>query len=147
MDWRVHLVLGVLAGAATAFFGFGLAGGQLAFFCAVSGAGALLPDIDLRKSKISQLTYGIAAALVLLFSLLLSNGDGSTMLLYAAAMALGLLALDFLFRPRHHGITHGLLFALALAAAAYLLFGLMVSSALLAGCLSHLLADGVVKLA
>lgn len=147
MDWKAHLFLGVLAGFAVAFFGLGIAGGQLAVFCAVAGTGALLPDIDLRKSKVSQLTYGIAAALILLFSLLLSNGDGARMLLYAAAMALALLALDFLARPRHRGITHGLLLALALAAAAFLLFGQMIASALLAGYLSHLLADGVVKLA
>ena len=147
MDWKAHFFLGVLAGLAVAFFGFGIAGGQLAVFCAVAGAGALLPDIDLRKSKVSRLTYGIAAALILLFSLLLSNGDGARMLLYAAAMALGLLVLDLLARPRHRGITHGLLFALALAAAGYFLFGLLAASALLAGCLSHLLADGVLKLA
>lgn len=147
MDWKAHLFLGVLAGFAVAFFGFGIAGAQLAVFCAVAGAGALLPDIDLRKSKISQASYGIAAALILLFSLMLSNGDGARMLLYAAAMALALLALDFLARPRHRGITHGLLFALALAAAAYFLFGLTIAAALFAGYLSHLLADGVVKLA
>ena len=146
MDWKAHLFIGVFAGLAIGFFCFGM-GTQAILFSAVSGAGALLPDIDLRKSKISQIAYAVAAVLIAAFSFLLSDGDIARMLTYAAAMALGLLALDFLVRPRHRGITHSLLFALALAAAAYFLFGLVAASALLTGYLSHLLADGVLKLA
>ena len=67
------------------------------------------------------------------------------MLLYAGAMALALLAFDLLARPRHRGITHSLLFLLVLAAAGYFAFGLFFASALATGYLSHLLADGALK--
>ena len=145
MDWKAHLILGALAGAAVALFAFNSAGEQLFLFCAMSAAAALLPDIDLRKSKISKIAYAIAAAAIAAASWLISRGDGEKMLLYAGAMALALLAFDLLARPRHRGITHSLLFLLVLAAAGYFAFGLFFASALATGYLSHLLADGALK--
>lgn len=114
-------------------------------FCAIAGIGALLPDIDLRKSKVSKMAYGACAALILIFSLLLSGGDGAKMLIYASALSLGLLSLDLLARPRHRGIIHGLAFMLILGAGGFLALGLPFASALLAGYFSHLAADGVLK--
>ena len=145
LDWKAHLILGVLAGAAVAHFAFGAGGERLLLFCAISGAAALLPDIDLRKSKVSQVAYAAAAAAIVAAAWLLSGGDWRKMLLYAGAAALGLLAFDLLARPRHRGITHSLLFLALLAAAAYFAFGLFAASALATGYLSHLLADGALK--
>jgi len=145
LDWKAHLILGVLAGAAVAHFAFGAGGERLLLFCAISGAAALLPDIDLRKSKVSQVAYAAAAAAVVAVAWLLSGGDWRKMLLYAGAAALGLLAFDLLARPRHRGITHSLAFMCAVAAAGYLAAGAPAAAAIASGYLSHLLADGALK--
>ncbi len=146
VDWRGHLLFGAFCGAAAAYFAFGAQGERLALFCTVSAISSLLPDIDIRSSKISQAAYGTAAALVLIFALLLSGGDGAKMLFYAAAAIVALLALDILARPRHRGITHSLLFAAACTMAVFFAAGFFLACSVAVGCASHLVADRAVKL-
>ncbi len=126
------------------------AGLQEAFlFAAVSGAASLLPDLDLRKSKASQALYSAVFVLILAAAFLLSYkaGKAENFVLYAAALFLAALGLDFLIRPRHRGIMHSLAFLFALALPCFLLFGEFLACAVAAGYFSHLLADFCVKLA
>jgi membrane-bound metal-dependent hydrolase YbcI (DUF457 family) len=146
VNWAGHLLFGAACGAAFAHFALGTQPEMLALFCMVSAASALLPDIDIRSSKISQAAYGAAAALVLVFSLLLSGGDAARMLFCAAAAITGILAFDILVRPHHRGMTHSLLFVAACAAAVFFAAGFLPACAVGVGCASHLVADGIFKL-
>ena len=149
MDWKAHLFFGVLSGAAFAHSFLKLHGPDFAFYVAVCGACALLPDLDMRKSKASKALYALAAAAILMgvFSWASANVKGwQETLLAIFLLGASFLALDFLFRPRHRGFMHGLLFLAAICAIAYALFGWLWASALFIGYLSHLLADFCLKL-
>jgi len=145
MNWKLHLLLGVLFGAAVAHFGFNASAAQIFLFSAIAGVSALVPDIDLRKSKVSKIVYLLGGAVVLLASYLLSGGNWQKMLLYAGALGIGLLAFDVLVRPRHRGIVHSYLFLVFAAVAVYFAAGFFFAAAFAAGYLSHLLSDGVLK--
>lgn len=147
MDWKAHLFFGILAGAAVAYLLFSQDAGKIATFALLSGGAALLPDLDLRKSKASKILYfalfvGIAAA-----ALLLGGRKIEQVLLAALALSLAVFALDLLLRPRHRGIMHSLVFLAAISLAAYFSFGLFFAAAVFTGYFSHLLADGCIKLA
>ncbi|MFA6907535.1 MAG: metal-dependent hydrolase [Candidatus Micrarchaeia archaeon] len=143
MNWRAHLFIGVACGAAAAYL---LRLGMLdaAFFCAVSAASSLLPDLDIRNSKASKATYAVAllAVLAAAHSLSFAKGGGAREFAIAfAAIGGALLAIDILFRPRHRGVMHSAPFAFAAAVAAYFIFGAPASGAFLLGYCSHLAAD------
>ena len=146
MDWKAHIAIAALAGAAVSYFFFP---SQILLFTLISAAAGLLPDLDIRNSRGSQIAYALAIALVLLAAYQLSFAAGKgwqEFLLYFAAIAAVLAVADFLIRPRHRGVMHGLLFLLALSAACWLLFGALAASAVFAGYFSHLLADRCIKL-
>jgi len=145
MDWKLHLLLGILFGAAVAHFGFNANAAQIFLFAAIAGVSALVPDIDLRKSKVSRIVYLTGGAAILLVSFMLSGGNWTRMLLYAAVFAIGFLAFDVLVRPRHRGIVHSYLFLVLVAVAAYFAAGFFFAAAFATGYLSHLLSDGVLK--
>jgi len=146
VDWKSHLLFGFLFGAAIAYAAFHPPQQQLFSFAAVSGASALLPDLDCRKSKASQLLYAAASAAIIGGALFFSGGRSIWgFALCAALLFFALLALDFSVRPRHRGIMHSLAFLAAVAAASLLLFGEFFASAIAAGYFSHLLADSCIK--
>lgn len=140
MNWGAHLVLGAACGVIAAYL-LSLPIVDAFIFTSVSGIAALLPDLDLRKSKASQIVGGAAAALALILALLWSNGDGVRFLAAFCAMLLALLALDWFLRPRHRTIFHSAIAALVLAAACLFLFGWIIALACAMGYLSHLAAD------
>ena len=147
LDWKAHLFFGILAGAAVAYLLFSQDALRIAAFALLSGGAALLPDLDLRKSKASRLLYAAAFVAIASAALLLGGGKLEQALFNALALSLALLALDLLLRPRHRGMMHGLPFLAALSLVAYFSFGPFFASAIFTGYLSHLLADGCLKLA
>lgn len=147
MNWKSHLIFGVLLGALAAIFIFHFDFPGIIRFCVISGASALLPDLDTRSSKASQITYVLAGAALLGAAIFLAGGDATGTAAYMAALLVAFFALDFFIRPRHRGVMHGLLFLLVAGLLAYFALGGFVASAFLFGYFSHLLADGVLKLA
>ena len=114
------------------------------FFCAVSSASSLLPDLDIRNSKASQATYAVALLFVLAAAYSFSFAKGGGFQEFAIsflAIAGVLLVLDLIFRPRHRGMMHSAPFALAAAVACYFVFGPLSAGAFLLGYCSHLAAD------
>ena len=113
-------------------------------FTAVTGVAALLPDLDLRKSKASQ-ALALAAfgcALLLAYRFTLAAGKG--WIAFAEALAvilLSLLALDWYFRPRHRTITHSWAAALALAIVCFFLSSWPLALAAAIGYGSHIALD------
>ena len=135
MNYRAHLFIGVACGATAAFL-LRLPMPDALVFSAVSAASSLLPDLDIRSSKASRATYAVAllAVLAAAFSLSFAKGGGlPEFALSFLAIALALLAVDLVFRPRHRGVMHGAPFALAAAAVCYAAFGAAVSAAFLLG--------------
>ena len=147
MDWKFHLLFGILLGAAAAIFIFHFSSADVARFCIISGVAALLPDLDARNSKASQITYVLAGAALLAAAVYFAGGDSSRAASYLAILIVAFFALDFFIRPRHRGIMHGLVFLSIAGVLSYFALGGFVASAFLLGYFSHLLADGVLKLA
>ena len=147
MDWKAHLLFGILLGALAAIFIFHFGPADVAGFCAISGASALLPDLDLRKSKASQITYILAGAALVAAAIYLSGWNAESAMGYLALLLIAFFAFDFFIRPRHRGVMHGFLFLSIATVLAYAALGGFVASAFLAGYSSHLLADGALKLA
>lgn len=148
MDWKSHLLFGLLLGAAVAFAAAFPMNGAVAFTL-ISGASALLPDLDMRKSKASKLLYAAVFGVIAVAALFLSYSQGKDLegfALYAAVLFLAVLGLDFLLRPRHRGIMHSLSFMFALCLLLLLIFGEFFASAVAVGYFSHLLADFCLKL-
>lgn len=146
MNWKAHIVIALVLGAVVSYFFFP---NGIAAFTVVAGIAGLMPDLDIRNSKGSKITYLIAIALVLLAAYHLSFAAGKgwqEFLVYFVVIAAVLAMADVLLRPRHRGIMHGILFLLALSVACYLLFGELIAAAVFAGYFSHLLADRCIKL-
>lgn len=149
MDWKAHMLIGCIFGAVGGSSALSLELPSLALFSAISGAAALLPDLDLRKSKFSQILYLAAAVAILAAAAALSGKGGAVkpqeFVFYALGLGAALLFLDLLIRPRHRGVMHGILFLCAISAAAYFTLGVFFALALFLGYLSHLLADMCIK--
>jgi membrane-bound metal-dependent hydrolase YbcI (DUF457 family) len=149
VDWKAHLLVGCIFGAIGGHAALSLSGVPLAAFCAISGFCALLPDLDLRKSKSSQILYAAAALFALAAAYFLS-GFGKTpawqdFALCFAAAAILLAAADLFFRPSHRKIMHSLSFLAICTAFAWLFLGQFFSLAFFFGYFSHLLADMCIK--
>ena len=149
MDWKAHLLVGCIFGAIGGSSVLGLQLPSLLLFCAISGIAALLPDLDLRKSKSSQLLYAAVAIAIVAAAAALSGKGGAMQpvqfAIYALALGVAFLFLDLLLRPRHRGFMHGILFLAAITAGAYFALGQFIALALFLGYASHLLADMCIK--
>ncbi|VVC01196.1 LexA-binding, inner membrane-associated putative hydrolase [uncultured archaeon] len=140
------MLFAAACGAAASYFFFP---SQMPAFTLLAAGSGLLPDLDLRKSKGSQLLYAAAAVFALLAAYWLSLADGKgyqEFLLYLAAVVIALAASDWLLRPRHRGYMHSILFLAILCCLCYVALGAFFASALFVGFASHLLADGCIKL-
>ena len=146
MDWKAHLIFGILLGLAAAIFIFHFQPADTLRFCAISGVAALLPDLDARNSKASQITYALAGAALLAGAVYFAGGNSSKTAEYLAVLIVAFFALDFFVRPRHRGFMHGLLFLFIASVLCYFALGGFVAAAFLPGYFSHLLADGTMKL-
>ena len=144
-----HILVGLAAGfaiyyaASAAGLGLNLAVVNLV---AVSALGALLPDIDLKQSKISkvaQLVF-IAGGTILLepfASKFFSFPILTSWVVALAASAVLLFLILFPLRLRHRGITHSLEAAVVFGIAIALLAGLGAGIIGLAGYASHIVVD------
>ena len=145
MNWKAHLFIGAACGFILSAYALRLSAADIAVFTVVTGASALLPDLDLRKSKASQALYLLALGCSLLAAYWLTLGKGLGMVQFAEALALLLLAflaLDWFLRPRHRTVMHSMGAAVALAAACFLVFGWQLALACALGYATHLAADG-----
>jgi membrane-bound metal-dependent hydrolase YbcI (DUF457 family) len=147
MNWKFHLIFGAILGALAALFVFHFELPEILRFSAIAGISALLPDLDTRSSKASQVTYVLAGAAILAAALYLSGGVAASAMAYLAALIAAFFLLDFFLRPPHRGLMHGLVFLSIASLLAYFALGGLVASAFLLGYFSHLLSDGVLKLA
>ncbi|VVC00749.1 LexA-binding, inner membrane-associated putative hydrolase [uncultured archaeon] len=149
MNWKTHLLLGAALGAAVCYFLFTKDALQVALAAVLAGGSALLPDIDIRNSKASKITYLILGGAALVAAAWLSFGSGKgawEFALYLCAIVGGILIVDLLIRPRHRGITHSLVALAVVSVCAYAAAGLLVACAVAVGYFSHLLFDNSVKL-
>ncbi|MCX6770394.1 MAG: metal-dependent hydrolase [Candidatus Micrarchaeota archaeon] len=147
MNWKAHLVFGAIAGFAVFSLLMGMRAEQALIYSAISGACALLPDLDLRKSKASQLLSLLALALAGAFACYLSwrAGDGLAQAAWNfALLLLALVAADWFLRPRHRTLLHGFAFAIVFSLACFFLFGKEFAIAGLIGYVSHLVSDRMV---
>ena len=143
MRWQAHLFIGFFCGFA-AFLILGDGYFWALCYAALSGACALLPDLDLRKSKGSQVLNALAllAAVVASIYLAWRRGAGFVGFLEIfAVLLLVLLAIDWFLRPRHRTIFHSTAAALALAVVCFFLFGWQIALACAIGYVSHLILD------
>ncbi|MEM4348274.1 MAG: metal-dependent hydrolase [Candidatus Anstonellaceae archaeon] len=138
MKWQAHLLFGLVAGAALGWL-LRADGWKLASICAISGFFSLLPDIDLDSSKISQIMRLFLVLVAIALGLMFRS------LLVAFLLLAGTWAAWVLFRPRHRGITHTLIFALVCFAAGFALFGWQEGLAAFVGVASHIAADKIGK--
>jgi membrane-bound metal-dependent hydrolase YbcI (DUF457 family) len=149
MDWKSHLFFGIVLGAAVANFVLRTDALGTAAFAAIAGASALLPDLDMRSSKASQI-LGLAAVAAILMAagwFAVANGKSvGEFALYAAILLVVVFIADRLLRPRHRGVMHSFGLLCAIAAAAWLLLGWFFALAFATGYFSHLIADKCIKL-
>ena len=146
MDWKAHMAIAAVCGAAAAYFFFPK---EIALFTLVSASAGLLPDLDLRKSRGSRIVYAVAIVLALLVAYKASfavERGWLEFLVCFAAIAAALAVADILLRPRHRGIMHSFAFLCLLSVACFLLFGVLAACAVLVGYFSHLILDNSVKL-
>jgi len=146
MNFWQHLVFGLFVGFGAALFL------QLPFstaLLAVTVLGSIAADVDHPKTAI----FKVIVSLVVVAVFFIAEQFFGTYLpllqavVFSIAAATVVLALIYILKPRHRGITHSL-FALILFAIVVLLLTKTVSIALVGGLsyLSHLIADGELKL-
>ncbi len=149
MNWKLHLAFGVVLGFLVAYFAFNESLIGMLLFAGISGVSALLPDLDLRKSKASKLAYGIVFVLIIGvagYAAVLGNMGIEWFFVLALCLLGAFAAIDWFLRPKHRGIMHSILFLAIAFAAALFLFGLFAASAVFVGYFSHLVLDRQFKL-
>ena len=141
MRWKAHFFIGFC----TCFLIFAVWLGKIApvvvGYSMLSGFCALLPDLDMRKSKASQLLYIAALALAIFASALFYGSSLASAFGAFAATALLLFAFDLLLRPKHRQVMHTAAFGLVPFAACLALLGWEIALAFAIGYLTHLFAD------
>lgn len=142
MRWRAHAILGAGAGLAAAYF-FGFSFFDALIACAASAISALLPDLDLRKSKASKVLGALALVAAVAAAVIFSGGSLLRGLMVFGALLALLLALDWFLRPKHRTVTHTGAAALAFSAACFFIFGWKIALACAIGYISHLAADKI----
>ncbi|MEW5954995.1 MAG: metal-dependent hydrolase [Candidatus Micrarchaeota archaeon] len=149
MNSTTHLIAGFAAALAVSLLlnPFGWGAPLSIELIAVAGLGALLPDLDHRKTKVFRFALALVfvGAAVLAWPLApLLTPSSNAVLNAGVAVAAGACAAMVLFvlKPRHRGPTHSLAAAIAFAAivlAATLNRGLGIAA--FAAYASHLLLD------
>ena len=145
MNWKAHFAIAIVLGTILSYFVFP---SYMLFFSLLAGIGGLLPDLDLRKSKGSQILHATVMVFVLVASYYLSFVQGKGLqefVLYAIGIGTLFIVADRLFRPKHRGIMHSIVFLLFVFAACFLVFGIFFALAVSVGYFSHLLVDKHVK--
>lgn len=150
MNYLAHLIIAfIVAGVAA----FALAIPLTLQLVAVTTLGASLPDVDHSKTRVFKVAAALVAASVFVFAknlfqqILQPGGDGLTAFVYAFACAVAALAVFYLAKPRHRGVTHSLA-ALAVFSATIFALTKNTSLAFVGGLafFSHLAADREIKI-
>lgn len=154
MMWRSHIVIGAIL-AIIVFWVIGTRDFPTLAILGVFGAlCALAPDLDHESSK-GRKILDIAFIAFAAITAYLGACSGKVCLpaiisIYPAAIVfLALVGTYFilfrLFKPRHRGITHTLVACLVFGVLIYLVAGWTLAIAGSIGYLSHLFADGLIK--
>ncbi|RME79809.1 MAG: metal-dependent hydrolase [Methanobacteriota archaeon] len=144
MDWKGHIIVGV----ALSFLGSLVVGNIVAFIWAIPLIilSSLMPDIDIENSKGKKLLD----ILVILFGLSIYGSSISKLMNggYILVLALygGYSLAVLLFKPKHRGITHTIVAAMAYSVLLYTLFGWQKSMYGAIAYMSHLVADRHIKI-
>ncbi len=157
MDWKSHLVIGIVASLALFYLLIGVTSPlQLLPLAAIAGLSALIPDIDTGQSKGRKVmdVVAVAAAFFLSYSSSCSGTiciPGLGQLGAIAMIALALLGAYLLFvvfvMPRHRGVVHSLAMCIGFTVLLYVFIGRYYALAGFIGFFSHLAADNSLKLA
>jgi len=153
MNWKAHLTVGLLLGVCLAY----LMDWDLVLVSIISGLGSLLPDIDHKDSKITQIlmfTFGVLLIYYLFQHVHLNLSDPMSTVNQLLRLIVMYVIIYFAFvgflevvRPRHRGITHTLIANIILVVVVYVYTqSLELSLPLGVGYLSHLLTDRCIKL-
>ncbi len=153
MNWRLHFVIGALAGAIVAL---ALQFDVFVIFLAgiIGGIAALAPDIDHDSSKIRKAADITVPIFGVFFSLSSAcYADVECIIADWRAIIISALAITGLYttvitylKPKHRGITHTILFALVFFFLLFTISNLSFALFGLAGYVSHLLADQHIRL-
>lgn len=156
MNWREHLVIGVLFTAL--FFLFiehTSTPFQLILLLVCGGMSALVPDLDHKDSMgkslldvgfvVSAGFYSYSSKCPSGFCLPDVNALGLMVMSFLALVGLYFIFFRF-FKPKHRGITHTILFAVLYSVLFFVLFGQNFGMAAFIGYFSHLVADSHIKL-
>ncbi len=154
MNWKFHFLIGAFVAALIALaFHFSIFTIFLA--AVVGGVSALAPDIDHDSSKIRSIANYTVPIFSIFFVLSSSCYIDIACIaanwrnIFVSALAItGLYTIVMTYlKPSHRGVTHSILFAFIYFAILYAVSTLSFALFGLAGYLSHLVADGEIKLA
>lgn len=155
MDWKSHAVIGAFFAIAVLYV-FGVQDNFLLVLFGLFGAlSALVPDLDHDSSKGRRILDVVFVSFAFLAVYLGECGGGICVpqagkIFPMATLFFALVGAYFIlfrfFKPRHRGITHTLVACFVFGVLMYLLLGLTVALAGIAGYFSHLVADRHVKL-
>ncbi len=139
MNYPEHIAVGLVLGIAILFFFNSLNLFSVVFV----GLCSILPDIDHPKSKVSQLLYFLVFALSFIFiePIIQKYFAFSISIVLNLLFSATIIILWLAVKPRHRGVTHSLLFAVAFAILAFYFYGLGICIAGLASYLSHIVLD------
>jgi membrane-bound metal-dependent hydrolase YbcI (DUF457 family) len=152
MRWYSHAAIGLAIGAALAIY-LALPLEAIILLSIISGVSALVPDIDHDSSKIRQVADFAAPLFALFYSisfkcpmLFCSIETWQQIAVSALAIVGGYAIIITYLKPRHRGIIHSFAAAVAYAIVLLLVSNMQFALFGLVGYLSHLLADGEIKL-
>ncbi len=136
MNWKAHVVIGMIISAIFFYFLFGVKDEiLLAQLIGISGLAALVPDLDHEMSKGKK----ILDIIIIAFAALVALPSQSILLFLGIVGAYFLLYK--LLKPKHRGITHTVIACILFSVLIYFLAGINAGVASFLGYFSHLLLD------
>ncbi|MDO8553615.1 MAG: metal-dependent hydrolase [Candidatus Micrarchaeota archaeon] len=157
MNWKQHMIVAVIFSLLILLFVFNIQNQiTLAILGLFSAFSALLPDLDHKMSKGTDLANKVVV--ILSFVFVISNVCTNSFSCFLDSVTLKLIFINSLvligiyfivmtfLRPSHRGITHTVVASLAFSVLIYLVLGFNFAVAGIIGYGSHLLADKEIKL-
>lgn len=151
MNWKAHFILGLVI-SVLLFILIGYTDNVwLVFIGAVGGFSALVPDLDLSNSKGKKLLDILFILFVLILSYITNCGlylcaPNFEMIMTFLIIIGAYHIVFFILSLKHRGITHTIFGSTVFALIIFFFAGLEIATATFFGYLSHLIADGKIKL-
>lgn len=147
MNWKSHIFIGCLFTLAAMLILFNIKDFfTLTALTTFGGLSALLPDLDHDLSKGRKILDVIVILGSILFFVFFFNSYSlQNSILYSLALMGIYFVLFALFKPRHRGVTHSIVFAVIYSVILFFLADFNLAVAGFIGYFSHLLADGMIK--